>query len=84
MVARGVILDSGEVDGIDGLGAPFKADTSYIGRILRLATLAPDIVEVIVEGNEPNGVSLNRLTAALPMAWEEQQQALGFTSQRIV
>jgi hypothetical protein len=34
---------------------------SYVRRILTLATLASDIVEVIVVGEEPSGLSLDTL-----------------------
>ena len=33
-------------------------DRSYIGRIMRLALLAPDIVEAIVRGDEASGMSV--------------------------
>ncbi|MBI4606728.1 MAG: hypothetical protein HY721_32595 [Planctomycetes bacterium] len=49
-------------------------------RILTLATLAPDIVDVveaILAGREPSGLSLERLTKGMPMEWEEQRQAFG-------
>lgn len=53
-------------------------DRSYVRRILRLASLAPDIVEAILRGTEPSGLSLERLAKALPVLWEEQRKALGF------
>jgi len=49
--------------------------SSYVGRHLNLALLAPDIVEAIVMGREPDGLSLEKL-CRLPVAWEEQRQAL--------
>jgi len=39
--------------------------------------LAPDIVEAILVGDEPSGLSLNRLTKVMPVTWEEQRQELG-------
>ena len=32
-------------------------DRSYIGRILRLTLLAPDVIDAIVAGKEPSGLS---------------------------
>lgn len=51
-------------------------DNSYIARLLRLSLLAPDIVEAILEGTEPSGLSLEKMYRA-PMDWERQRQALG-------
>ena len=50
--------------------------SSYVGRHLNLGLLAPDIVEAILMGREPDGLSLERL-CRLPMEWEEQRRALG-------
>jgi hypothetical protein len=53
---------------------------SYVRRILRLAYLAPDIVESIAEGRQPRGLTLNRLLCPVPLAWAEQRQRFGFAS----
>ncbi len=45
-------------------------------RILGLACLAPDIVEAIVRGDEPSGLSLEKLTKGFPLAWDEQRERL--------
>lgn len=46
------------------------------GGHLNLTLLAPDIVEAIVTGQEPDGLSLEKLHR-LPLEWEEQRRALG-------
>ncbi len=55
-----------------------KLDGSYDGRILRLTLLAPDIIQAIIDGREPSGLSLTTLTKPLPLEWEEQRKTLGF------
>jgi len=40
--------------------------------VLRLAALAPTVVEAIVEGREPGGMSLERLVKGTPLVWAEQ------------
>lgn len=55
-----------------------KCDQSYIARTIRLASLAPDIVEAILDGQEPDGLSLRALRRDLPLRWDEQQAWLGF------
>ena len=43
---------------------------------MRLALIAPDIVEAIVRGEEPSGLSLERLTKRLPLLWDIQRVQL--------
>lgn len=61
---------------MDKLAAWYGTDRSYVGRILKLAGLAPDIVEAIVTGYEPSGLSVAKLLKDLPVVWEKQRQAL--------
>ncbi len=42
------------------------------------ASLAPDIVEAIVRGDEPSGLSLERLVKRMPVVWAEQRKWMGF------
>lgn len=65
-------LESGEYTSLDDLAAANGIDRSYLGRILRLTSLAPDIVEAILAGDEPEGLSLAKLRADLPVVWAEQ------------
>ena len=50
---------------------------SCLSRILRLALLAPDLVEAILGGWADQRVMLERLEQALPAAWEEQVHQIG-------
>lgn len=54
-------------------------DVSLVARLLRLTLLAPDIVEAILMGEEPSGLSLTKLTKQLPAVWKEQRHTLGFS-----
>jgi site-specific DNA recombinase len=49
-----------------------------VARHLQLTWLAPDIVEVILNGHQPNQLTVQRLFAKLPMDWAEQRKVLGF------
>ena len=53
---------------------------NYFTLLLRLATLAPSIVQTIVEGRQPIGLTRQRLAkiSNLPIDWTEQRQMLGF------
>ena len=72
------MLDSGEVASLGDLAIQVGMDKSYLGKILRFTLLAPDIVEAILEGKEPVGMSMTRLLGSIPALWEEQQQVFGF------
>jgi hypothetical protein len=49
---------------------------SYASRILRLALLAPDIVEAILTGRTDQVLMLEQLERPLPALWEEQRSWL--------
>ena len=51
---------------------PRALEESYVSRILRLALLAPDIVEGILAGTADQSLMLERLERPLPARWEEQ------------
>ena len=52
-------------------------DRTYVGRMLRLTSLAPDIIEAILQGEEPDGLSLEKLRKDLPVRWDEQSRSYG-------
>jgi len=70
------LLDSGRHATLDELAAAEKLDRSYVGRLLRLTLLAPDIVEAVMDGREPLGIGLPALLRDLPAEWQQQRHAL--------
>ncbi|HUW14345.1 MAG TPA: hypothetical protein VM537_31775 [Anaerolineae bacterium] len=70
------LLEGGRYPSIDALAARMGVDSSYVGRHLNLALLAPDIVDAILMGREPDALTLGKLFRLSP-AWEEQRRALG-------
>ena len=53
----------------------------YLSRLLRLPSLAPDIVTATINGKHPPQLSakrLIRLALQLPTNWAEQRKMLGF------
>jgi hypothetical protein len=48
--------------------------------LLRLATLAPSIVQAIIEGRQPASLTRQRLAKITNLAldWDEQRRLLGF------
>ncbi|MEI7832818.1 MAG: hypothetical protein WCJ56_06455 [bacterium] len=72
------LLESGQYASITELAVAIKMEKSYLGRLLNLTLLAPDIIIAILAGNEPSGLSLEKLTKNLPLEWVEQRKVLGF------
>ena len=70
------LLESGRYASIGELALDVGVDNSYLARMLRLTLLAPDLIEAILDGTEPDGLSLEKLYR-LPVSWEEQRRALG-------
>ena len=75
------LLDTDQYPSISALARDLKLDCSYVRRILLLTTLAPDIVEAFINGEEPEGVTLATLKRIFPEDWEEQRRALGFQTE---
>ena len=50
-----------------------RISKSYVSRILRLALLAPDLVEAILGGWVDQQVMLERLERPLKVGWEKQR-----------
>jgi hypothetical protein len=46
-----------------------KVDRAYIGRALNLTLLAPEMVEAILDGREPEGVTLPAMGREVAVRW---------------
>jgi len=71
------MIESGEAKSNCDLARQLKMDQSLVARTIRLASLAPDIVEAVLKGDEPSGLSLKTMRGEIPMNWVEQRDALG-------
>ena len=72
------LIDSGRVKNMTELAKAEKVGLPRMQKILKLARLAPDIVEEIARGRQPAGLALlffveNRL----PDDWNEQRRVIG-------
>src|SRR6201990_2348794 len=61
------MLDSGRYASISEIASAEKIDRGYVGSILRLTLLAPDIVEAILDGRQPTELGLPTLLEAVPL-----------------
>ena len=58
-----------------------RVSANYVYRLLRIPSLAPDIVTAIINGKNPPQLTakkLMRLTPQIPVGWAEQRKLLGF------
>jgi hypothetical protein len=70
------LLDEGRYASISEMAAAEKLDRGYLGRLLQLTLLAPDIVEAILDGRTPPGMSLVGLLSGVADDWSAQRAAL--------
>jgi hypothetical protein len=70
------MLDDGIYTTVSDIGDAENISKSYVSRILRLALLAPDLVEEILAGTTNQGMVLEQLERPVPASWEEQRNLL--------
>jgi hypothetical protein len=70
------MLEEGRFATLTELADAEKINRSYLCRILRLTLLAPGIVEAILDGRQPEGMTLPRLMRPFPVEWEKQRRAV--------
>jgi hypothetical protein len=70
------MLESGKYSCAADLAKAEKVNASYLGRILRLTLVAPDIIEAILTGRQPSTLQLNDLLKPLPAIWAKQRSML--------
>jgi hypothetical protein len=69
------MLENGTHATIAEIAAAEKINESYVGRVLRLTLLAPDIVEAILSGRQPTDMTLAVLMEPFAVEWTEQRKA---------
>lgn len=70
------MLENGTHATITEISDAEKISESYVGRVLRLTLLAPDIVEAILAGRQPADLQLEDLLRRFPVGWREQRAAI--------
>jgi site-specific DNA recombinase len=69
----------GKVQSVTEVAERERVTARYVRRLMRLAFLAPEIIEAIVAGNQPTELTAEALAERidLPLLWTAQQQAVG-------
>ena len=71
------LLEDGRHASISEMAAAEKIERGYLGTLLRLTLLAPDIVEALLEGRHSQDVHLPRLLQPVLERWAKQRVAFG-------
>ena len=69
------LLDEGRYASISEMAAAERIERGYLGTLMRLTLLAPDLVEAILDGRQPEGMALPVLLEPFPVDWAEQRAA---------
>ncbi|MBW6401953.1 hypothetical protein KPL78_29170 [Roseomonas sp. HJA6] len=70
------LLDEGRYVSISEMAAAEKIERGYLGTLLRLTLLAPDLLEAILDGRQPEGLGSRQFFEPFPAEWSEQRDAL--------
>ncbi len=66
------MLDQGRYGSVTEMAAAERIERGYLGSLLRLTLLAPNLIEVILDGQRLDGLTLPRLLGGLPAIWTDQ------------
>ena len=75
------LLDEGKYATATDLARAFKLEPGWVAEVLRMANLAPEIIEAILDGSQPRHLNLQTIRGRhepLPRDWEEQKKMLAF------
>lgn len=74
------LVEATHTNALAAAAATLGVSGAYLGVLLRLSYLAPDIVAAILDGRQPTTLNRQRLArvASLPISWQHQRVLLGF------
>ena len=75
-LARGfrwrTLLETGNFTTIEEIADAENINPSYVSRVLRMTLLAPEIVEAVLAGHQPPGLTMARAMQPFPVEWRHQ------------
>ena len=66
-------MEAGLLRMLTEVAAAEKINSSYVSRLLLPTLLSPDLVEAILDGRQPDGMTLPGLMEQFPVEWEGQK-----------
>jgi hypothetical protein len=70
------LLEAGQFASMADLAAAEGINHSYVRRILRLTLLSPEIIQLILDGQQSRGMQLETLLKPFPVEWERHMEWL--------
>jgi hypothetical protein len=70
------LLDRGIYSTIKEIATKERIDPSYVGDVLRLTLMAPDIIEMILDGRQPRALQFEQFRKSFPLEWQLQREAI--------
>jgi hypothetical protein len=68
------LLDEGRYASISEMARAERIERGYVGEMLRITLLAPDLVEAVLNGRQGADLSLPALLHGMPLLWSEQRR----------
>ena len=68
------LLETGNFTTIEEIAEAENINPSYVSRVLRMTLLAPDLVEAILAGRQPEGLTMARAMQPFPEEWVRQHE----------
>jgi hypothetical protein len=66
------LLEKGDFATIEEIAVAENINPSYVSRLLRMTLLAPEIVEAILAGSHPAGLTRAKVMKPFSMEWQRQ------------
>jgi hypothetical protein len=73
-------IESGQAKSITDLAEQEGVTDAYVCRLLPLTCLAPDIVDVVLDGRQPKGLRMAEMLGNGPLVWSAQRETWGFSN----
>jgi hypothetical protein len=67
------MLREGDYQTLEEIADVKNINPSYVSRLLRMTLLAPEIVEAILAGNHPAGLTRAKVMQPFPMEWSRHR-----------
>ena len=66
------LLETGNFTTIEEIADAENINPSYVSRVVRLTLLTPEIVEAILAGRQPEGLTMAKSMEPFPLEWRRQ------------
>ena len=81
VIARGYawyeMVTSGEIASMTELAKKVGIHLSYVSRVVKAGLLAPDLLQMVLEGRQPAALTVEHLLEELPATWVKQREFFG-------